>query len=143
MTRPDPPTTPPVETDERFPSGPWKGFFLQPGLPGRHWMELHLTFRDGRLSGEGRDPIGPFVFDGQYSLADGRCWWVKTYLGRHSLAYQGYNEGKGIWGRWEGWEDHRWHGGFHIWPLGQGFADPTAFSEAVDVPVAVTEAVPV
>ena len=25
-----------VEPDERFPSGPWTGFFLQPILPGRH-----------------------------------------------------------------------------------------------------------
>ena len=38
---------PDLEQDSRFPSGPWKGFFLQPVLPGRHWMELNLTFRRG------------------------------------------------------------------------------------------------
>ena len=34
-----------LETDPRFPSGPWTGFFLQKLLPGRHVMELRLTFR--------------------------------------------------------------------------------------------------
>ena len=50
-----------LETDPRFPSGPWTGFFLQPLLPGRHLMELRLTFRHGAMSGDGRDWVGPFV----------------------------------------------------------------------------------
>ena len=33
MTAPDTST---AETDPRFPSGPWTGFFLQPLVPGRH-----------------------------------------------------------------------------------------------------------
>ena len=37
----------PFEPDERFPSGPWKGFFLQPPLRGRHWMDLRLYMTDG------------------------------------------------------------------------------------------------
>jgi hypothetical protein len=53
--RPDegPPPKPDLELeqDSRFPSGPWKGFFLQPVLAGRHWMELNLTFRQGVLQG--------------------------------------------------------------------------------------------
>ena len=44
-----------LETDPRFPSGPWTGFFLQPLVPGRHLMELRLTFRRGEVKGEGRD----------------------------------------------------------------------------------------
>ena len=51
---PEPKKERPVESDDRFPSGPWKGFFLQPILPGRHWMELILTFREGVMTGEGR-----------------------------------------------------------------------------------------
>lgn len=124
---------PPVETDPRFPSGPWCGFFLMSHLPGRHQMELRLTFRDGTMSGEGRDLIGPFVIRGRYQTEDGQCWWTKRYLGKHDVAYKGYNEGKGIWGLWE--IPPSWKGGFHIWPEGMG--DPTRpkLSEAIDEPI--------
>ncbi|MDX2039336.1 MAG: hypothetical protein SFX72_21995 [Isosphaeraceae bacterium] len=122
-----------LETDDRFPSGEWTGFFLQPVLPGKHWMELHLRFRDGKIEGDGRDFVGEFLFKGRYDLEDGRCWWTKSYLLKHSIAYQGYNEGKGIWGTWE-WEAG-WKGGFRIWPLSMG--DPTLarLSAEVEVPV--------
>ncbi len=141
MTQPLDPLPADVETDPRFPSGPWKGYFLQPSLPGRHWMDLHLTFRGGRLSGEGRDKIGEFVLTGRYDVSDGRCRFTKTYIGRHSLYYNGYNEGKGIWGRWELSTSVAWHGGFHIWPVGHGFADPSTLLVAVELPIAEEAAV--
>jgi hypothetical protein len=127
----------PVETDSRFPSGPWQGFFLMAHLPGRHKMELHLTFRQGVMTGEGRDMIGPFLIRGKYHVDDGKCSWSKRYIGKHDVAYQGYNEGKGIWGLWE--IPPTWRGGFHIWPTAMG--DPTnpklkrAIDEPVDLPV--------
>ena len=34
-----------------------------------------------------------------------------------------------------------WHGGFHIWPVGHGFNDPTTLVEAVELPVAEEVAV--
>ena len=113
------PTTPApaTETDERFPSGPWTGFFLQPALPGRHWMELHLTFHEGRIRGEGRDWVGSFLVTGRYETDTGKCWWSKKYVGKHDVAYMGYNEGRGIWGTWE-MTNPAWKGGFHIWPEG-------------------------
>ena len=89
------------ETDPRFPSGPWTGFFLQPLMPGRHWMELRLTFRGGVLTGEGRDWVGHFIIRGRYTVADGRCHWTKRYIGQHDVFYNGFNEGKGIWGTWD------------------------------------------
>ena len=119
---------PPLEQDSRFPSGPWKGFFLQPALPGRHWMDLHLTFRAGTIRGEGRDWVGKFLITGRYETADGKCWWTKRYLGKHDVAYQGYNEGKGIWGGWE--IPPSWRGGFHIWPVAMG--DPSTERLAVE-----------
>ena len=132
-----------LETDPRFPSGRWTGFFLQPALPGRHQMELLLTFRQGNLSGEGRDWVGQFILRGQYTLADGKCYWTKRYLGKHDVFYQGFNEGKGIWGVWEigavGGEGP-WRGGFHIWP--EGMRDPSQpeLTEEADLPeVAFTE----
>jgi len=127
-----------LETDPRFPSGPWVGFFLQPLIPGRHRMELRLTFQNGTLTGEGRDWVGEFRIRGRYDVSDGRCHWHKRYLGKHDVYYQGFNEGKGIWGTWEiSWDYQR--GGFHIWP--EGMADPTAehLTEEADLPLTVAE----
>ena len=127
------PSESPVETDSRFPSGPWQGFFLMAHLPGRHRMELHLSFQQGVMTGEGRDMIGSFLIRGKYNLDDGKCSWSKRYIGKHDVAYQGYNEGKGIWGLWE--IPPAWRGGFHIWPTAMG--DPTSpkLAEAIDEPV--------
>jgi hypothetical protein len=124
------------ETDPRFPSGKWVGFFLDRRLPGKHQMEMVLTFAGGRLTGTGRDRVGKFTFTGSYDVADGKCEWVKQYAKAHAIAYRGFNEGKGIWGTWElPWQGHVFTGGFHIWP--EGMADPThpTMSEEADVPV--------
>ena len=118
------------ETDPRFPSGPWTGFFLQPGTPERHWMELDLVFRDGVMAGAGRDRVGRFTVSGRYHLDDGRAFWSKTYLRAHTISYSGYNEGKGIWGTWEYLSN--WRGGFHIWPVAMG--DPTKQTLAAEAP---------
>jgi hypothetical protein len=114
-----------LETDPRFPSGPWTGFFLQRLIPGKHRMELVLTFRQGVMTGEGRDWVGEFVIRGRYEISDGRCHWTKRYVGKHDVFYQGFNEGKGIWGQWQitAREYASMRGGFHIWP--EGMADPT------------------
>src|SRR5436305_13502042 len=101
---------PPLETDPRFPSGPWTGYFLQKSIPGRHLMELRLTFQDGHMTGEGRDRVGKFTVQGRYNTSDGICSWTKQYVGKHDVLYQGYNEGQGIWGIWELPELSRYHG---------------------------------
>jgi hypothetical protein len=114
------------ETDPRFPSGAWVGFFLQKEIPGRHWMDLRLQFSGGQLEGEGRDWVGPFTLCGRYELSDGQCHWTKRYQGKHDVFYKGYNEGKGIWGVWEFPEPMHQvcqRGGFHIWP--EGMPEPT------------------
>ena len=91
----DEPAAEEVETDPRFPSGRWTGFFLQRSVPGRHLMELLLHFSQGAMTGEGRDWVGGFLVRGRYDLSDGRCHWTKRYLGKHDVFYQGFNEGKG------------------------------------------------
>jgi hypothetical protein len=129
-----------LEADARFPSGPWTGFFLQPDTGShRHMMELHLTFRHGALTGEGRDWVGKFVMSGRYDTQDGKCYWTKRYLGQHDVHYKGYNEGKGIWGTWD--IPYAWSGGFHIWP--EGMEDPTRghLREEADVPISIQEAI--
>ena len=82
--------------------------------------------------------IGPFLIRGKYNLDDGKCRWTKRYVVKHDVAYQGYNEGKGIWGLWE--ITPSWRGGFHIWPSAMG--DPTSpkLAEAIDAPAEVQPA---
>ncbi len=137
-----------LETAPRFPSGPWVGFFRQRHYPaGQHTTELRLTFRQGSMTGEGRDWVGAFTINGDYDLADGKCYWIKHYIGKHDVYYAGFNEGKGIWGRWEiAAKDNGGtplHGGFYIWP--EGMEDPTNqhLTEEADLPVPVEEAIAV
>jgi hypothetical protein len=79
--------------------------------------------------------IGDFLIRGKYKVEDGKCAWTKRYIGKHDVAYQGYNEGKGIWGVWE--IPPSWRGGFHIWPTAMG--DPTSpkLAESIDEPTEV------
>jgi hypothetical protein len=113
-----------------FPSGPWTGFYAYAPAD-RHRMDLNLTFANEIMSGDGIDDVGWFIVRGQYSEADRECHWTKTYPASHDVYYQGYREGKGIWGRWE--IGLLSHGGFHIWPRGsqEGEADSAAKEEAV------------
>ncbi|MEZ5963254.1 MAG: hypothetical protein R3F56_05335 [Planctomycetota bacterium] len=105
--------------DDRFPSGPWTGFFLDPRHPGRHRMDLDLTFTRGKIGGGGADSVGAFTVFGRYS-DDGECRWTKEYPA-HDVVYRGFREGKGIWGTWELQEHGRAvRGGFQIWPKGHG-----------------------
>jgi hypothetical protein len=134
-----------VETDPRFPSGRWVGFWIQRhSPPGRHQTELTLTFSQGTLHGDGRDWVGTYSVRGRYNLADGRCHWTKAYQGKHSVAYDGFNEGKGIWGTWaitaSEWSIEV-HGGFHIWP--EGMLDPTGshLTEKAELPAPHEEVV--
>lgn len=126
---PNPPPPEPVESDDRFPSGLWKGYYQQHG---KNTMELTLTFRRGEMRGDGRDGIGPFLIRGRYELSSGKCHWHKQYLGAHDVYYEGFNEGKGIWGVWDlrGWG----RGGFHIWPAAWGIGETLRLEEEIDEP---------
>ncbi|HEX3151381.1 MAG TPA: hypothetical protein VHR66_25100 [Gemmataceae bacterium] len=139
-------TKPPAESDPRFPSGKWVGFYLDKRMPGRHQMELLLTFAVGRMSGEGRDRVGKFTIEGSYEVTDGKCDFVKRYVKRHAVRYHGFNESKGIWGTWEmNWAGATATGGFHIWPEGMGDPTQPTLAEEADVPVepfAIPEGVP-
>jgi hypothetical protein len=123
-----------AETDPRFPSGEWKGFFLDKRLSERRWMELDLVFRQGRVAGRGRDFVGRFVFSGAYDLKLGKCRFKKSYIGLHSVNYDGYNEGRGVWGVWTIPTDNL-QGGFHIWPRQMPDPSGSNLDTYTDVPV--------
>lgn len=125
----------PTEQDDRFPSGPWRGFFLQPLVAGKCWMDLQLTFRAGSMHGSGSDWVGTFMIEGRYELESGKCWWTKRYIGKHDVLYEGYNEGRGIWGVWQ--IPSEWRGGFHIWPVSMGDPSNSVRREAINEPQAL------
>jgi hypothetical protein len=102
----------------------------------RNQMELLLAFRQGVMTGEGRDFIGEFLIRGKYNLDDGKCHWTKRYVGKHDVAYKGYNEGKGIWGLWEIPPSSQ--GGFHIWPEAMGDPSSPHLEEAIETPAETT-----
>ncbi len=128
------------EQDFRFPSGKWTGFFIQKNPPlGKQWMDLLCTFNGGILSATGNDVVGSFVFNGAYDLITGVCKWNKIYVGNKlPVYYEGYNEGKGIWGTWllEMKENQTTlKGGFHIWPEGMAVTDDDRLSAELEVPI--------
>ena len=122
MSRPTPARIE-TETDPRFPSGKWTGFWLQRFFIGRQYMSLNLMFTEGIVRGEGVDRVGEFAIAGTYDLKSGNVRLTKAYAGAHSLDYEGRNEGDGqwIWGMWRHLTLDR--GGFHLWPEGED--DPT------------------
>jgi hypothetical protein len=103
--------------EANFPSGQWVGFYTYPNNRRRYLMDLVLQFRAGVITGEGADGIGLFGIDGHYYPKEGECTWIKTYYGKHSVAYAGFRDTKGIWGTWT---IAYTKGGFHIWPIGEG-----------------------
>jgi hypothetical protein len=118
-----------LESDERFPSGEWMGFYIFGGK--KYLMELDLTFTSGSFRGDGRDSLGQFVIAGRYELETGKVIFEKHYVGKHTILYKGWNEGNGIWGTWGVTASHK--GGFHIWP--RDMADSLGLKLRVEVPV--------
>ncbi len=109
------------EHDDRFPTGEWKGFFVQPDSRQRHAMDLVLEFTGGAMSGCGNDRVGEFTIRGAYDTDTGHCSWFKQYLGQHSVAYAGQARQRGIIGQWQiAGQPAFWTGPFFIWPRACG-----------------------
>ncbi|NND96805.1 MAG: hypothetical protein HKN47_05685 [Pirellulaceae bacterium] len=75
--------------------GWWQQEFL-----GKQAMEpLSLDFRDGAISGSGRDVVGPFTMTGM--IREGSVAIDKQYVGQHSARYLGQFDGEGsMQGTW-------------------------------------------
>ena len=84
------------------------------------------------MTGEGSDDVGRFLIDGKYDTGSHECHWTKQYIGRHSVFYKGFREGRGIWGTWE---IRVFRGGFHIWPLNSGSGEEIAELKEQQEPV--------
>jgi hypothetical protein len=109
------------ETDDRFPTGEWRGFYVQPDSRQRHRMELWLRFAQEAITGTGDDPVGEFTIRGTYDRHSGECWWTKQYLGQHGVKYKGHARRRGIIGQWSvPGQPEAWSGPFFIWPRALG-----------------------
>ena len=106
-----------IMSGQNFPSGPWVGFYTYSSSTRRFLMDLNLRFQNGKIDGDGADGLDTFAITGVYDSQKMECSWQKIYPTRSAVAYQGFREGKGIWGRWTLTNAH---GGFHIWPLTEG-----------------------
>ena len=107
---------------------PCRGWWEQ-AFYGRQPMENLAVSLDGRrLAGRGDDVVGRFSLSG-FVAADGRVSIEKSYLGRHSVIYEGQFDGEGkMWGVWAlpGY-DGRW-----MIELGRADRrDPDGFEEIV------------
>jgi hypothetical protein len=87
-------------------------------------MHLTLNFDEGKVQGAGIDNPGHFVIDGSYDGVSSRLRWVKQYVGKHSVQYEGRYEGDEIIGTWSLAQDVQGAGSkggeFRIWPLPDG-----------------------
>ena len=131
------------EKDPRFGSGPWTGYWAQCASGGitLGWMDLHLRFAAGALTGTGRDLLGLFSLRGRYDTASGACFIRKRYTS-HEVFYRGFSDGRGIRGRWE--IPPQLSGPFSIWPgcAGRGEEAETAVEEPVGAETWIPLAIP-
>ena len=92
----------PYEPDHRFPSGPWRGYWIQHGYC--DVMELWLEFSEGGLTGFGCDPAGDFEIIGSYCTDSGHMNFIKQYIDAHAIEYRGFQGDDGspaFWGIWK------------------------------------------
>jgi len=109
------------ETDDRFPTGEWMGFYMQPDGRRRYRMDLFLEFVPNAITGRGTDAIGEFAIRGAYDAATARCEWTKQYVGGHGVEYTGVAGRRGIVGRWSiPGQPASWSGPFFVWPRALG-----------------------
>ena len=110
--------------DLTFPSGEWVGYYTYQPKPTLCPMHLTLNFADGRIQGAGIDNPGAFSIEGTYD-APSRAEWLKRYVGKHSVQYEGrFNDGE-ILGEWSMTQispgrSAPMRGEFRIWPLPEG-----------------------
>ena len=92
-------------------------------------MRLTLTFKSGKISGQGTDRVGDFVMEGLYGTEDVQI--SKHYRGS-LVEYLGKWDGQLIYGKWN--IQSRLEGEFEIWPESEE-VDLNAFSVEEREPV--------
>lgn len=120
------------ETDKRFPSGLWMGYWIQGYIKGR--MRLTLEFIEGGITGSGTDAVGPFDIKGVYSKKHNMVCMDKRYRGAHSVGYCGCANDGGLDGTWYLAQIPQidiWR----LWPVDEAFDVVPVMAAAEDEPV--------
>jgi hypothetical protein len=87
-----------------YPSGQWDGFWEQEHYGRQPMTAFRLAFAGGEVAGGGRDVIGRFTVQGEYDSGTGRVRFLKHYVGKHDVVYDGMPDGEGcIAGTWSIW----------------------------------------
>lgn len=107
-----------------YTSGEWVGYYTYNAKPNLFPMHLTLNCTEGRIQGAGIDNPGSFIVEGTYG-AGSRAEWLKTYVGKHSVQYEGKFKDGEILGEWlmtqiSPGRSAPAHGEFRIWPLPVG-----------------------
>ena len=112
-----------------YASGLWNGYWEQPGLRPAGDARFRAAICNGVVRGEGRDIVGEFRIDGAYD-ARGTVKFVKQYIGKHRVLYDGMHDGEGtIHGNWS--IPPFWAGTFAIRPV-RTQADPSLPIESIE-----------
>ena len=84
-----------------YPSGVWHGFWEQEFYGKQAMQAFELHFNADTVRGRGIDIVGPFRIMGRWDATNGGLSFVKFYLGKHQVYYEGRPEGEGcILGQW-------------------------------------------
>lgn len=83
-----------------YPSGKWHGWWEQPAFGRQAMAEFTLRFAGGEVTGGGVDLVGRFTVGGRCE-PNGDVRFVKHYVGKHTVIYEGQHDGEGtIFGTW-------------------------------------------
>ena len=122
------------ESDPRYPSGPWEGFWTQAGKVSS--MKLYLEFVAGRVRGEGSDRVGAFDITGRYWPHRDRIVLRKAYHGKHTVWYRGKPFSPYLKGQWNIASPPA-SGLWRIWPVEDEFEITYIEIETKDGPVVI------
>ncbi|MEM1325311.1 MAG: hypothetical protein AAGI23_05120 [Bacteroidota bacterium] len=109
----------PTEIHPHFPSGEWEGLYGYFNYNLTDKMQFELEFSDGQVKGSGHDSVGSFSWTGSYDVNTGECQITKSYLGAHTVIYEGQADESGIKGNWKIGGSGFGEGTFHLWPKAQ------------------------
>lgn len=100
------------------PSGEWVGYYTYRGLPQKCPMHLTLHFDQNTIKGAGIDGPGHFVIHGTFDEHSAAVAFMKQYIGKHAVQYDGRFEADEIVGHWSLSQGERTlTGDMRLWPL--------------------------
>jgi len=91
-----------LRSNKGFRTGLWEGFYQYPISSGgkKDPTSMDVTMVAGVVAGYGSDLVGDFLIQGFYDDTSLSISWDKTYIGRHTILYEGKMDKQTIKGSW-------------------------------------------